>query len=208
YNQILDRLIYDPNNQDQTIGEIYEQTIREAQNKSWNAGTSVSYTEPLGENSRMELTYDFNINDYDNFDRQNGFDRDGNPIANGAVNAAVLNYSYDYDYASTSHRVRANYAYDNDKIKYSIGAAVQPTVLSGNAYNASESAVIDRKNFNIIPIARFEYKFSRQSNITFNYSARASEPGVSQILPFEVSTNRTSTTIGNPNLDPEFQHSG
>ncbi|MBD1431988.1 outer membrane beta-barrel protein [Sphingobacterium sp. DN00404] len=208
YNQILDRLIYDPNNQNQTIGEIYEQTIREAQNKSWNAGTSVSYTEPLGENSRMELTYDFNINDYDNFDRQNGFDRAGNPVANGVDAAAVLNYSYDYDYAFTSHRMGANYSYDNDKIKYSIGAAVQPTVLSGNAYNASESAVISRNNFNVIPIARFEYRFSRQSNITFNYSARASEPGVSQILPFEVSTNRTSTTIGNPNLDPEFQHSG
>src|SRR5690606_11938257 len=208
YNQILDRLIYDPNNQDQTIGEIYEQTIREAQNKSWNAGTSVSYTEPLGENSRVELTYDFNVNKYDNFDRQSGFDRNGNPIDNTLDNAAVLNYAYDYDYAFNSHRVGANYSYDKDKIKYSIGAAVQPTVLSGNAYSSSESAVIDRKNFNIIPIARFEYRFSRQSNITFNYSARASEPGVSQILPFEVSTNRTSTTIGNPNLDPEFQHSG
>lgn len=208
YNQILDRLIYDPNNQDQTIGEIYEQTIREAQNKSWNAGTSVSYTEPLGENSRVELTYDFNVNKYDNFDRQSGFDRDGNPIDNTLDNAAVLNYAYDYDYAFNSHRVGVNYAYDKDKIKYSIGAAVQPTVLSGSAYSASESAVISRNNLNIIPIARFEYRFSRQSNITFNYSARASEPGVSQILPFEVSTNRTSTTIGNPNLDPEFQHSG
>src|SRR5690606_3750478 len=86
YNQI-----YDPNNQDQTIGEIYEQTIREAQNKSWNAGTSVSYTEPLGENSRVELTYDFNVNKYDNFDRQSGFDRNGNPIDNTLDNAAVLN---------------------------------------------------------------------------------------------------------------------
>lgn len=209
YNQILDRLIYDPNNQDQTIGDIYEQTIREAQNKSWNAGTSISYTEPLSERSRVELTYDFNINDYDNYDRQNGFDRDGNPINNAPGNSnVVLNYSYDYDYAFTSHRVGANYSYDNEKVKYSVGAAVQPTMLSGNAYSASESALIDRKNFNIIPIARFEYRFSRQSNITFNYSAQASEPGVSQVLPFEVSTNRTSTTIGNPNLDPEFRHSG
>lgn len=208
YNQILDRLIYDPNNQDQTIGEIYEQTIREAQNKSWNTGTSISYTEPLTERSRLELTYDLNINDYDNYDRQNGFDRDGNPIDNIIDSDVVLNYSYDYDYAFTSHRVGANYSFDNDKIKYSIGAAAQPTILSGNAYSDSESALINRKNFNIIPIARFEYRFSRQSNITFNYSARASEPGVSQILPFEVSTNRTSTIIGNPNLDPEFQHSG
>lgn len=207
YNQILDRLIYDPNNQDQEIGSIYEQTIREARNKSWNAGTSVSYTEPLGERSRLELTYDLNVNDYDNYDWQNGFDKDGNAIGNSAESDVILNYAYDYDYSFTSHRVGANYSFDNEKVKYSIGAAVQPTLLSGNAYNASDVAPINRKNFNVIPIARLEYKFSRQSNITFNYSARASEPGVSQILPFEVSTNRTNTTIGNPALDPEFQHS-
>src|SRR5690606_29534104 len=88
------------------------------------------------------------------------------------------------------------------------GAAVQPTALSGSAYNASKTAVIDRKNFNIILIARFEYKFSRQSNITFNYLALAYEPVVSQLIPFEVCTNPTSTTIGNPSLDPEFRHSG
>lgn len=209
YNQILDRLIYDPNNQDENIGSIYEQTIREAQNKSWNAGSSLSYTEPLGEKSRLELTYDLNINDYDNFDKQHGFDKDGQPLDNSSNSeGAVLNYDYDYDYSFTSHRIGANYSFDNDKIKYSIGAAVQPTVLSGNAYNASQQALIDQKNFNIVPIARFEYKFSKQANISFNYSGRASEPGVSQILPFDVSTNRTSTVIGNPDLNPSFQHSG
>ncbi|MCY4780920.1 TonB-dependent receptor [Sphingobacterium sp. UT-1RO-CII-1] len=203
YNQILDRLIYDPNNQGLGINDLYEQTLREAENKSWNAGTTVSFTEPVGENSRLEITYDMNINDYDNVDKQNGFDRNGVPISE-----SKLNYSYEYDYAFTSHRIGANYSYDKDKIKYSIGAEARPTLLSGNAYSATEQADIRRKNFNVVPIARFEYKFSRQSNLTFNYSARSSEPGVSQILPFEVSTNRTSTTVGNPELDPEFTHRG
>lgn len=203
YNQILDRLIYDPNNQGLGINDLYEQTLREAENKSWNAGTTVSFTEPVGENSRLEITYDMNINDYDNVDKQNGFDRNGVPISE-----SKLNYSYEYDYAFTSHRIGANYSYDKDKIKYSIGAEARPTLLSGNAYSATEQADIRRKNFNVVPIARFEYKFSRQSNLTFNYSARSSEPSVSQILPFEVSTNRTSTTVGNPELDPEFTHRG
>lgn len=203
YNQILDRLVYDPNNQDVQISDVYEQTIREAQNKSWNAGTTLSFTEPIGDNSRIELTYDLNINDYDNNDKQSGFDIDGSPIVNSR-----LNFDYDYDYSFTSHRIGANYSYDKDKIKYSIGAEARPTVLSGNAYSVNEQADINRKNFNLVPIARFEYKFSRQSNLTFNYSARSSEPGVSQILPFEVSTNRTNTTYGNPELDPEFTHRG
>lgn len=201
-DQILDRKVYDPANQNATISELYEQTIREAQNKSWNAGASVSYLEPLTDKSKLEFTYDYNTNDYDNSDKQNGFDQNGNPLGN-----PQLNYAYNYDYGFTTHKVGASYMYENDKIKYSIGAAVQPSLLKGNAFSSTESAVIDRSNFNFIPVARFEYKFSRQSNITFNYSGRSSEPGISQILPFEVSTNRTSTVTGNANLDPEFRHS-
>ncbi|GGH31153.1 TonB-dependent receptor [Sphingobacterium alkalisoli] len=202
YNQILERLVYDPSNQDVPVNEIFEQTLRESQNKSWNAGTSISYTEPFSERAKLEVTYDYNINDYDNYNRQRAQDENGDPLS-----STLLNYSYDYDYAFTTHRVGASYMYDNDKIKYSLGASVQPSQLKGDAFSATESAVIDRANFNIIPIARFEYKFSKQSNLTLNYSGRSSEPGVSQILPFEVSTNRTNITIGNPELDPEFRHS-
>lgn len=202
YNQILERLVYDPVNVGAPINEIYERTVREAENKSWNAGASVSYTEPLSENGKLELTYDFNTNDYDNKDYQDAFDENGNPLSS----TSRLNYSYDYDYAFTTHRAGANYRYEGEKINYSIGAAVQPSLLRGNAFSTTESAIIDRRNFNFIPIARFEYRFSRQSNLTVNYSGRANEPSVTQILPFEVSTNRTLTTIGNPELDPEFSH--
>lgn len=202
YNQILDRQIFDPANQNTAVSQIYEQTIREAENKNWNAGASLSYLEPLTEKSKLELSYDFNTNDYDNLDKQTGFDEQGNDLSN-----PKLNYNYNYDYGFTTHRVGASYMFENEKVKYSLGVAVQPSLLKGNAYSLNESAVIDRSNFNVVPIARFEYKFSRQSNLTFNYSGRSNEPGITQVLPFEVSTNRTSTTIGNPNLDPQFRHS-
>jgi hypothetical protein len=202
YNQILDREIYDPANQNTPIGEIYERTIREALNKSWNAGASLSYLEPLSDKSKLEIAYDYNTNDYDNEDKQNQTDANGNTIPN-----PQLNYNYNYDYGFSTHRIGASYMFENEKIKYSLGAAVQPSTLKGTAKSLNDAVDIDRSNLNIIPIARFEYKFSRQSNITFNYSGRSSEPGISQIIPFEVSTNRTSTTIGNANLDPEFRHS-
>lgn len=201
YNQILEREVFDPANQSTPINEIYERTLREALNKSWNAGTSLSFTEPLTDKSRLELTYDFNVNDYDNKDNQNAYDESGNSITSG-----VLNYDYNYDYSFTTHRVGASYMFENDKIKYSLGASVQPSALKGNASSMTQETLIDRMNFNFIPIARFEYKFSRQSNLSLNYSGRATEPTVTQILPYEVSTNRTLTTIGNPNLDPEFRH--
>ncbi len=203
YNQILDQKVYDPANQGALLRTIYEEALREAQNKSWNAGTSVTYTEPLSEKGRLELSYDYNINDYDNSDKQDqeAVDQDGNDIS-----SPRLNYAYDYDYQFTTHRFGASYRFENDKVKYSFGASVQPSLLQGDAYSTTAHEIIDRKNFNFIPIARFEYKFSRQSNLSLQYSGQSNEPSVSQILPFEVSTNRTMTTIGNPELDPEFRH--
>ncbi|TDQ73348.1 outer membrane beta-barrel protein [Sphingobacterium yanglingense] len=206
FNEILNQKIYDPANQNESIKDVYVQTLRDAQNKSWNAGASVSYTEPLSEKSKLEVTYDFNNNDYDNKDKQNAYDINNQLIADPEL-SGVKNYVYNYDYAFTTHRVGASFMYDNEKIKYSIGAAVQPSLLKGNASSADASAAIDRSNFNIMPIARFEYKFSKQSNITINYSGKSVEPTLSQILPFEVSTNRTNVTLGNSDLDPEFNHS-
>jgi hypothetical protein len=201
YRRELERLVADPSNVDAELSEIYELTYQNVNNKNWNAGTSLSYTEPLGEKGRLEVTYDLNVTDYDNSNSQYAENEDGSANLKDA-----LNFNYDYDYAFTSHRVGTSYTYRNDKVRYTLGASVEPTLLKGSAFSQTESAEIDRSNFNIIPIASFEYKFSRQSNITANYTGRASEPGVNQILPYEVSTSRTSTTVGNPNLDPEFTH--
>lgn len=201
YQRVLDNLVASETNPNASLDSIYEKTLQEVRNKNWNAGGTLSYTEPLTDKGRLEVTYDLNVNDYDNKNKQNGYDRLGQPIQSD-----LLNYDYRYDYSFTTHRVGASYIYSGEKLSYTLGAAVQPTILNGEAFSTNQSALIDRKNFNIIPIARFEYKFSRQKNITINYSGRASEPGVTQILPYEVSTNRTSITIGNPELNPEFRH--
>jgi hypothetical protein len=199
---ILDRLLADPNNANASLDSIYEKTILEANNKSWNAGASLNYTEPLSEKGRLEFTYDFNKNKYDNTNRQQGFDKDGNLIAEDPK----LNFDYNYDYSFSTHKIGANYLYNGDKITYSIGAAAQPSQLRGDAISSGFVVPIYRNNMNWMPIARFEYKFSRQSNISVNYSGTPTEPSVTQILPFDMSTNRTSIVIGNANLNPEFSH--
>lgn len=204
YDRILDRLINDPNNAGTTMDEIYQRTLQEVNNKSWNAGASVSYIEPLSEHGKLEFNYDFDKNVYDNKRYQDAFDADGNTYPNDEI--STVNYHYDQDFSFTTHRIGANYAFENDQVKYSLGAAVQPSLLDGWASSDHEETAIHRRNFNVIPIARFEYKFSRQKNISINYSGGSNEPSVDQILPYVVSLNETNKTYGNPNLNPEFQH--
>lgn len=204
YDRVLDRLINDPNNAETSMDEIYQRTLQEVSNKSWNAGATLSYIEPLSEHGKMEIKYDFNKNTYDNKRYQDAFDEDGNTYPNDPI--SIVNYHYDQDFSFTTHRIGANYAFENDQIKYSVGAAVQPSLLQGWASSDNDYTDINRRRFNVIPIARLEYKFSRQKNISFHYSGNSNEPSVDQILPYAVSLNETNKTFGNPNLNPEFQH--
>ncbi|MGV6945559.1 outer membrane beta-barrel protein [Sphingobacterium kyonggiense] len=201
YDRVLQRNLADPDNSGTPLSDIYEKTLQEVNNKSWNAGTTLSYTEPLSQFGKLEFTYDFNKNAYDNKNYQDAYFENGNPNTD-----PDLNFHFLQDYSFTTHRVGASYMFENEKIKYSVGASVQPSLLKGDASSDNESAIIDRKNFNFIPIARFEYKFSRQKNISLNYSGRSTEPTVNQILPYAVSNSRTNTVIGNPDLNPEFRH--
>lgn len=205
YEGILNRLLEDPANAETSMGEIYERTLREMNNKSWNAGASVSYLEPVSQYGKLEIAYDFNKNNYNNKQYQDAFDEDGTGLPN--TDERLLNYHYDQDYSFTTHRIGASYAFENDKIKYSLGAAVQPSLLRGNASDDDNHAIIDRTNLNWMPIARFEYKFSRQKNISINYSGSSSEPSINQILPYAVGNTSTNIVYGNPDLNPEFRHS-
>jgi len=204
FESILDRLVTDPNNANMTMSEVYERTLQEVNNKSWNAGASLSYLEPVSKNGKIEITYDFNKNNYTNKQYQDAYDEDGDPLDNTAER--LLNYHYDQDYSFTTHRIGANYNFENDKVKYSIGAAVQPSLLQGDASSDNDAAVIDRSNLNWMPIARFEYKFSRQKNLSLNYSGSSTEPTINQILPYAVGNSSTNITYGNPDLNPEFRH--
>src|SRR5690606_3885056 len=170
-----------------TMDEIYQRTLQEVSNKSWNAGATFSYIEPLSEHGKLEVTYDFNTNAYDNRRYQDAFDEDGNTYPNDDV--SIVNYHYDQDFSFSTHRIGANYAFENDKVEASVGAADQTSLLHGCASSDQDRLDIERKNFNVVPIARFVHTFSSQKTIRILYSGRANEPSVDQILPCVVSRN-------------------
>lgn len=200
-DRIIQTLVGDPNNADMEVDSLYRRTLAELDNKSWNGGASVSYLEPVSQYGKIELSYDYNINTYNNNRRQDAFQADGNLLNDDR-------YVFDrvYDYSFSTHQVGANYNFNNDKIKYAIGVAVQPTLLDGDATIEGTAIHNNRSSFNVVPIARFEYKFNRQSNFQVNYSGRANEPSITQIQPFTDNSNPTNIVTGNPNLDAEFQH--
>lgn len=182
--------------------ETYIRTLADLRNKNLSGGASLSYTEPLGEFSNLEFTYDYNFRDYDNRRYDNALDFQGQPIIDDEI--FIGNRIFDYSFAT--HRAGANYRYRSDKIVYSFGASVEPNYLKGEATIQDEVIPVSRKGLNFAPIASFEYKFSRTKSFSVRYSGRANEPSFSQLQPYTDYSNRNSLVTGNPDLDAEFSH--
>lgn len=182
--------------------ETYIRSLVDLQNKSFNGGASVAYTEPLSKFMNWEFSYDYNASKYDNRRFDNALNFAGEQIIDDDI------YIGDriFDYSFQTHRIGTNLRYRSEKLIYSIGASVLPSLLSGDAHIQNQTFNVRRTAINFAPIARFEYKFSRTNSLTFNYSGRANEPSFSQIQPFTDYSNRNAPVTGNPDLAPEFRH--
>ena len=197
--QIIDRLLYETSIED--LDSVYQQHLVDLQNKNLNGGASMSYIEPLGEYTRLELSYDFNFASYDNNRRANAYDIDGVIIDN-----PEFNNNRAYDYTFYTHRGSLTYRYRNDKWNYSLGIAAQPNLLRGGGNIDGQTVDINRNGFNWMPVARLEYQVSRTKRFNINYSGRANEPSFTQLQPFTDYSNVSAPVTGNPDLAAEFTH--
>src|SRR5690606_15362544 len=98
--EIVNTLVYTGENLD----SAYRHQVIDLNNKRWNGGASISYTEPIGEFSRLELEYDYDFAKYDNKRAVDSLLRDGTSIPN-------LEQSNTYDYTFTTHEISLSYRY-------------------------------------------------------------------------------------------------
>lgn len=173
----------------------------ERDNLTKNYRASMTFTEPLGTNTQLEFNGQINYNGYDNTATTSNIDVFGNY-------ARVDSLSNIYDYSFTQARLALNYRYglsNTSKVRFSLGVTAVPGLLSGT--KASLGTTIHRRSFNVIPIARFQYLWSRQHSIQLNYSGHATEPTFDQIQPVRDVSNPQNPVVGNPDLSVSFNHS-
>ncbi len=63
---------------------------------------------------------------------------------------------------------------------------------------------VDHSSFNLIPILRYQYAWSRTERISFYYTGTPTEPTFNQLQPYTDYTNPQNPVTGNPNLKPSF----
>jgi hypothetical protein len=157
-------------------------------------GVNLSYLEPLGKRSYLELNYAFNHSVTTN-----------NKETDTLSNAGTMN-QYDllsnrFDYTFTTNKVGLNYRFIESKYNYTLGLGVQPSVLDGESPKADPT---HKSTFNIIPTARFIYNFSRSKTFSINYNGSNAAPSFNQLQPVIDYSNATYPVEGNPELKPAF----
>jgi len=152
-----------------------------------------SYVEPIDENSILELSYEYNYTDIDN--RRSVWDQ--------GVGSFVDSLSVDYAYFFESNRVGVNYQMEPSKsVRYTLGFAVQPLLLSGHTLNGD--FVTQHRNVNMIPSTGFRYRITDESELSIDYLGTNNQPNFYQIQPVQDVTNSQNIIVGNAELKAEF----
>jgi len=167
---------------------------------------SATYTEPLGEISLLEFRGEFSRSENSANSQQIEIQTDSHG-QDSIITRPDLNKIFNYSIEQS--RYTANYRLDGKKVNLSIGATAINYNLSGTKVNNAigQNVSSTRHNFKIIPAFRFSYSWSRTQRVELNYNGNNIDPSFDQIQPFTDRSDPLNVIIGNPDLDPGFNHS-
>lgn len=187
--------------------EIINQRFDQTSNNSSLSGRVV-YTEPLVEHLFLEANYQYSWNR--NTSSKKTFNSGNDRLTDGMLDyfedgeTPDARYSNEILNRSITQRAGLNLSYQTEKFRAQLGASLNPT----DTYNETTGHdPYHSKVLNWSPQAMLNYEFNDNTHVRFFYFGRSSQPSTSQLLPVPDNSNPLSISLGNPNLDPYFNHS-
>ena len=167
----------------------------------------VVYTEPITEYIFFEANYQYgwsrNTSYKNTFNSGTDLLDSGLLVFNPAGESIDDRYSNSILNRSITQRAGVNFSYQKKKFRAQLGASVNPT----DTYNETTGHDAYRsKVINWSPQAMLNYEFTENSNIRFFYFGWSNQPSTSQLLPVPDNSDPLNIALGNPNLNPYFNH--
>jgi uncharacterized membrane protein YgcG len=171
-------------------------------NNTFQVSTNISYSEPLGQNSQLQFTYNPRFSKSES--NQQTFAQD--PLDN--------KYSEFLDKFSNVLETRTNaqngglsYRWGERDRMISFGVNYQSTNLKSDQ-QFPQQVRVDKTFNNVLPNAMVRYKLSARSNVRLFYRTNVNEPSVTQLQGVLDPTNAPVYTIGNVDLNTQYMHMG
>lgn len=162
---------------------------------------NLSYTEPLGSSSQIQLSYNPSIT-------ESKSDKSTYDYDNSDDNYDLFNPDLSNKYTNTYQAQRGglSYKYQKNKANLTFGADAQQATLRGSQ-TFPAPLEINQYFFNVLPNLRFNYKFDKTKNLRINYRSSTNIPNVSQLQSVVDISNPLQVRSGNPELKQTFENS-
>ena len=161
-----------------------------------NTLLNLDYTNPLAENTKLELGLEFRVNDTENSRVTDQYD---------FTNTQVGNSAFSYDRSIYSGYVNLNHKINN--LSMQLGARFEQYEVDGQFVKGNEKAKYSDSRFTVYPSAFFTFTPNEKNQLQLSYSRRVDRPSIKQVNPIREWSTPLISSFGNPNLEPQYTNS-
>lgn len=194
------------NSSDKTTANVLTQVNQYTKNTSdrYNFNLNVSFVEPLW-NAKNLLQTILSASMSNSSSEKNQFKKD--PFSSDyTLKDSVYSNSFDNQFYTES--LELNYKHVEQMWNITFGGRVEPSqTVSNTIYGDGTLRDVPTLSVvNLAPTARFQYNFTKKTFLRADYQGRTSQPSIDQMQPVKNNSNIMNETVGNPNLNPSFNH--
>ncbi|WP_181306547.1 outer membrane beta-barrel protein [Rufibacter sp. XAAS-G3-1] len=169
-------------------------------NQGFSVGANVNYTEPLTQNTQLQLTYATNYSNSDGDRRTYQFRPESE-----LYDSLVTNQSSTVENVTRTQEFGGGWRYNTKDFQLMLSARYQWLELSTDQVYPSLIDTV-RRYHNVLPFAMLRYNFNQDRNIRVFYMGRSQTPSVEQLQSAVDYSNPTLLSQGNPNLGQSFNN--
>lgn len=185
-----------------TFDDTLSNRFTDQANKTSQLSANISYSEPLGQNSQLQFSYNPRVSRSES--NQQTFEQ--NPTDN-KYSLFQERLSNVLENRTTAQNGGLSYRWGDRDRMISFGVNYQSTNLKSDQ-TFPRQVTVDKTFNNVLPNAMIRYKLSAKSSIRLFYRTNVNEPSVTQLQSVIDVNNAPVYTIGNVNLNTQFTHIG
>jgi hypothetical protein len=160
--------------------------------------SNTTYSEPFSKTFAIVINYALGINN--SHTDSKSFDKG----ASGQYDVLNTAYSNNYKFNQLTNQAGAVFNYKKNKTLINFGT--KTSAVNFKQVDENTGFALKRDFINWAPQASYQYKFSLQRSLSFNYNGNTNQPDIGQIQPLRVNTNPLYITLGNPDLKASFNN--